>query len=198
MLNEIQSPRWDSALRRLFGVKQTNVSPTLSPEILPVAIIQPHEPEMYHLTGERLVGGLATGPAVAARFAYVELASRQDVVLTIEELVLHSATAVSYWIGWSPNLSGAAQGTAFLDSRRGVTTAVAQNLGTLFNGTLVALGGGVFWQRTAPANTEIVVRQPIIVANGARLYIQCTTANTVFFSQWTWRERQLEREEVGP
>lgn len=204
MLNQIQSGRWDRCLRRFFGVKEFGpIAPAVSPEVLPVMVLQPHCPSLYHLRDERLAASFVSVPAVAGNTGYATLQTRENALVVLTKITVVSyAAALAYWIGWdNNNLAGTPVAGTFRDSRRGTVPAIAQQLATVFYGAVVAGpgAGGVFLETSAAnAGETLVIDTEIVIAAGANFLVQATTLNQAFSCSFEWRERPLEDTEVGP
>lgn len=74
-LNEILNGRFSQLLTRLFNVTGGAPAPQLTPEIMPVAVVQDDTPELQFLKGSSLlIAGQKTGNAVGKQ-AYVQLSN---------------------------------------------------------------------------------------------------------------------------
>ena len=66
----------------------------------------------------------------------------------------------------------------------------------MFTGANAALFGGSFVFLKHLVDGESIYREPIVVANGSRIFIQCETANLAFNAMVAWSERPLSPSEL--
>lgn len=189
---QIQSPELAAAIRRQYGVRGAQGFDTISPEIVPVTLVDQIVPEVgREAAGARLQG------AVAAQFAYVVITAGPNMVTTVKQITFAIATTANIFVllpnGSSPGFANAGE-RRFTDRReRGLPA------GTIGgdNNAALPVGQAVF-QTLLLANTPYTLDTNIILSpagtipiQGAdKLVIACATVNIAIAVSAVWQENE--------
>lgn len=103
-MTEIAGGRWDNLLARLFPIKGRPISPGMSPELMPVVVVQPNVPEMSLLRGERLYGDTVSLAAVAGQTGKFLLRNPTDSngLIIVERVIVSSGDAGDFQLRTQP------------------------------------------------------------------------------------------------
>jgi len=208
-MTEIAGGRWDNLLARLFPIKGRPISPSMSPEIQPVVVVQPDEPELGLLRNERLYASavrVAPGGGNLAQFLLRNPATSNGLIVL--ERVLLSTEALCNLDARlqplpAPPVDLATIGNpATRDTRQamGVATSAVPGFGIFSVQTaLVALAGAIIWntQVNAAVHIELIgSANPIVLGPNTAFALQGQTVNVAVQAAFFWRERPAEPSEL--
>lgn len=197
-MSSIQGGRWDDYLRRMFSIKATSIAPAVGAEIVPIATVIPDRAEDRILRGDKMYMGYATGPAVAAQYAYVNLRndSPDHLVIIEDAFTIKGAT-----IGIDCRMGNTALGTGPAtitgrDTRLGITLTGRSQAGAIRYGSGVAISGTPAQYHGALANTMVHITCPIVLEPLSTFLVWVETVNISLTVTFVWRERLAEPGEL--
>jgi hypothetical protein len=198
---EIQGGRWDNFLARCFPVKGRPVAPQLAPELVPIVVAQPNEPELYALRGEKLWHGFGFRQATAGQFSGASLFNPADSgMLVIVQCI---------WIGNDQvaarqyNLYGPGTGAITFDTAGTATTTPRDSryrgesiVAQLTAGSIGVIPGTSVGEFRHPANDQVRYDIPWILSPNNRITVFGDVQNNEVEVIFEWRERPAERSEL--
>lgn len=211
MHNQISGSRWDSVVRRLFGIHQPNTIPQVAPELLPMAVVQEFTPEQYFLREEKL--GAITGivaAGAAGTNAMVQLFNGEvgelppGKLLTIIEKVtiLGDLDAQTFQIRIDPSASGVEGGPKLVRDTRWVGNGQSVGSGTIAtrvftDDTQIAAFGTHMWTgRQDVGDRQVVWEGSFVLGLNQGFIVFSSTEAQGFTAHFEFRERQALPDEV--
>lgn len=206
-MTEIAGGRWDNLLARLFPIKGRPISPGMSPELMPVVIVQPEQPEMALLRSERLYSASVVQGGVAGQTCkgLIRNPANSGGLVILEAVWLFNiAGAIDCQIRTQPLPSPPVDlATVFTGSTRdtriarGVATSAVPGFAIVSNETSVAAPvGAIHFHVNLPAVTPIPVTMPFVLGPNTALEVNGVQANQGFGFAFFWRERAAEPSEL--
>lgn len=211
MHNQISGSRWDSVVRRLFGIHQPNTIPQIAPELLPMAVVQEFTPEQYFLREEKLAtitatvaGGIAGSEALIHLFNGQPGETPPGSLLTIIEKVtiLGDLDAQTFQIRIHPIITGNEIGTKLVRDTRWVgdgqsvgTGAIATRVFT--DNTQTVIFGNQMWTgRQDVGDRQVVWEGSFVLGLNQGFYVWSVTSAQGFTAHFDFRERAALPDEV--
>lgn len=196
---EIDQNRYDQLIRRVTGSvgPGSHVAESLA-ELFPVIDVENLPGELFLLSGTRLAyGGTALTPA-AGKFAGIQLFNPVDSrnLITVTSVVLSVETTQT--INWSLTNTALATNTTSQRLRDSRISVLDLSIGEIRRFDNVVATG-------ANARTRVLAETPFtlndnngiaVLAPGSGLEFGATTAATILFCNFYWRERPAEASEL--
>lgn len=215
MPNEITLPNWQNTVRRVFGLVGPGGNvPVLSPEIQPVVLLQPDNPEFRRLRKEALWSGGRGSSSAAGTLATGGMVnpSTSGTLAVIERVTCHAWSAIANLecrllidteanvIARCPNVATAADSSP-RDTRTLVPGAGQPGVVIRYGAAAGALTGFVvrrFFTGNIgdPSNEEA---RDIVLTPGWGIYFACVQAGAgqTVLPTFEWYERPMETAELN-
>lgn len=192
---QIEGGRWDSLLRRLFGISDYGPSPGLSSEIVPTAVAQEWQGDQHFLRGELLAQGIIFQAAVAGQLSQISLFNETaNILCVVHKIYVRDLTAAAdVNIGFDALPAGSA--SAAQNKVRRDNRATARPTLNLYRTTNVAtaFGSANFVQHrvgnVGEPNAYKLEGPWILAPQQQPLIIECQTANNAMTVAAYWLER---------
>lgn len=197
----VQVPRYAEALKRLLGLKDYPVAPTVATELLPVLVAeQLTRPEFQRMAGVRIASGSISVPADAGNVSNVQLLNPagSNTLVVVERCVISAGAASVVVVGFRASaLTTLTGNTSHRDTRN--RSNPGNNLGLraqvrtqLAPATLVT----TFWLTARlSANQFVDVPMDVVLAAGDGMVVSPSAVNLEARCTFFWRERPLEPSE---
>lgn len=197
--NSIQGGRWDTFLRRLFSIKQGQISPSIAGDITPIMVVQEFQPELHFLRGERLYAVTDTLPGSGGgTFNTLQLENPlgSGLLITILGYSVFAGATDRTWDSFitpAVALAGAADPIARDSRLDAIRPGADPTTGAAAAAITVTRRTGNY---TNLAGTSHIQTVPHILLPGLAFAIQVRTATQSGDFYIFWRERVFEPSEL--
>jgi len=201
-MNSIEGGRWDNLLRRFFNIKERGVAPSMAPEIVPIVNVEPpDDPTMPFLRDVRTMGAYEELAAVAAEFGQLELRNPtgSNAIITTQEIMLWGTAITGYEVRVQIETAEINQVTKALRDLRwddGTGGLIQRSTGLFLSFTSPARYGIQVWGSRALGDTQVFMRDPIVLPPGYSVFAGVDAVNQIFGGGFVWSERPLEPSEL--
>jgi len=187
----IQRPDISRDIAKRFGVVGFSGPESISPEIVPVYVVERVEPTAT----DRMAAGAFEEAAVAGDFGHIELFNPvgSGVIVLIDRIEGSTAVAGSFTVRVRNASVAANQGVAQWRDRRLPGRPVGQ-LGSL--GAVAIATGDEIWIAAKAASTTLSLIEDfpvVILPPGNGCFFAFETANTALLGTFWWRERSFSQ-----
>lgn len=187
--------RWETMVRRLFGVKGEVVIPGLSNELVLTGVVEPGNPSHAWLRQERLLWSRAAVGAVVAEYAEVHLGNpTTSHLIIVEEVVGYGAALGIMKINVSaPKVTlGTLSGVYPRDTRQSelaVAPGVGPHVTEISYATTAVPLANVMWEEAVGIGIQTArFKVPVVLREDTQLGIQWSAANAAFYCCMSVRE----------